>query len=154
MADRQVRAMLLELERMYNHVTDIGALCNDVGHSILNNQAQRVKEDLLRINDQVTGSRLLRGGVRLGGVEVLELPDPQRLAAIAADIGEIAALAVGHSVVRDRFAGTAVLTRQQATDLGTLGYVARASGLTVDARRDHPVPGVPRPARRATDHRR
>ena len=144
-ADRQVRAVLLELERMYNHVTDIGALCNDVGHSILNNQAQRVKEDLLRINDQVTGSRLLRGGVRLGGVNVVGLPDPARLAGIAADIGEIAALAVGHSVVRDRFAGTAVLTRQQAVDLGTLGYVARASGFSIDARRDHPVPGVPIP---------
>jgi Ni,Fe-hydrogenase III large subunit len=52
---------------------------------------------------------------------------------------------VGHSVVRDRFTGTAVLTRQQAVDLGTLGYVARASGLAVDARRDHPVPGVPAP---------
>jgi len=144
-ADGQVRAILLELERMYNHVTDIGALCNDVGHSILNNQAQRVKEDLLRINDQVTGSRLLRGGVLLGGVSVLCLPDPERLAEIGADIGEIAALAVGHSVVRDRFTGTAVLTRQQAVDLGTLGYVARASGLAVDGRRDHPVPGVPAP---------
>ena len=38
-----------------------------------------------------------------------------------------------------------MLTRQQAVDLGTLGYVARASGLAVDARRDHPVPGVPAP---------
>ncbi len=142
---RQIRAILLELERLYNHVTDIGALCNDVGHSILNNQAQRVKEDLLRVNDQVTGSRLLRGGVHLGGARVLALPDPDRLAAIAADIAEIVALALGHSVVRDRFAGTAVLTHQQAIDLGTLGYVARASGLAVDARRDHPVPGVPHP---------
>ena len=143
--DRQVRAILLELERLYNHVTDVGALCNDAGHSILNNQAQRVKEDLLRVNDQVTGSRLLRGGLRLGGVSVLSLPDPARLAEIGSDIAEIAALALGHSVVRDRFTGTAVLTRQQAVDLGTLGYVARASGLTVDARRDHPVPGVPAP---------
>jgi len=42
-------------------------------------------------------------------------------------------------VVRDRFAGTAVLTREQAADLGTLGYVARASGLQVDARHDHPT---------------
>jgi len=144
--DPRVRAILLELERMYNHVTDIGALCNDVGHSILNNQAQRVKEDLLRVNDDVTGSRLLRGGIRLGGISVHRLPDPAQLAAIGVDIAEIATLALGHSVIRDRFAGTAVLTRRQADDLGTLGYVARASGLSVDARRDHPVPGVPAPA--------
>jgi len=64
------------------------------------------------------------------------------LAAIGTDIAEIVALALGHSTVRDRFTGTAVLTREQATDLGTLGYVARASGLTVDARHDHPLPGV------------
>ena len=45
----------------------------------------------------------------------------------------------------DRFTGTAVLTNRQAVDLGTLGYVARASGLAVDARYDHPVPGVEYP---------
>jgi Ni,Fe-hydrogenase III large subunit len=40
--------------------------------------------------------------------------------------------------VRDRFTGTAILGRDEARGLGTLGYVARASGLDVDARRDHP----------------
>ena len=45
-----------------------------------------------------------------------------------------------NSVVRDRFTGTAVLTAEQARDIGTLGYVARASGLAIDARRDHPTP--------------
>ena len=139
---QRIRAVLLELERLYNHVTDIGALCNDVGHGILNNQAQRVREDLLRINDEVTGHRLLRGAITLGGAAVLTLPDGDRLVAIAADAAEIVALALGHSVVRDRFEGTAVLTRQQALDLGTLGYVARASGVAVDARHDHPVAGL------------
>ena len=148
-----IRAILLELERLYNHVNDIGALCNDVGHGILNNQAQRVREQLLRINDQVTGHRLLRGAIRIGGAEVIALPDPDALAAIAADAAEIVALALAHSVVRDRFTGTAVLTRQQALDLGTLGYVARASGVPVDARHDHPVHGVnyPHPTPAHTD---
>ena len=144
-ATATIRAILLELERLYNHVTDIGALCNDVGHGILNNQAQRVRERLLRINDQVTGHRLLRGAIRIGGADVIALPDPDALAAVAADIAEIVALALEHSVVRDRFTGTAVLTRQQALDLGTLGYVARASGVPVDARHDHPVHGVSYP---------
>src|SRR5690606_12835449 len=43
-----------------------------------------------------------------------------------------------HTVVADRFTGTAVLSTEAARDLGTLGYVARASGLGLDARRDHP----------------
>jgi len=153
LATQQIRAILLEQERLYNHVNDIGALCNDVGHSILNNHAQRVREQLLRINDQVTGHRLLRGAIRIGGAEVIALPDPDALAAIAADTAEIVTLALAHSVVRDRFTGTAVLTRQQAQDLGTLGYVARASGVLVDARHDHPVHGVsyPHPTHAHTD---
>ena len=137
-----IRAMLLELERLYNHVADIGMLCNDVGHSILNIHARRIRERLLRVNDAVTGHRLLRGAIFPGGAAVRALPDPGELAAIGADIAEVAALALGHSVVLDRFTGTAVLSAQQAAGLGTLGYVARASGLRTDARHDHPLPGV------------
>ncbi len=139
------RAILLELERLYNHVTDIGALCNDVGHAILNAHAGRIREQLLRINNQVTGHRLLRGAVHLGGARFLQYPDPAVLRVIAADIGEVVALALDHSVVHDRFAGTAVLTAEQAADLGALGYVARASGLTLDARHDHPALNPPYP---------
>ncbi|TNY37915.1 NADH-quinone oxidoreductase subunit C [Thermomonospora catenispora] len=132
----RIRALLLELERIYNHVTDLGALCNDVAHGILNAHAGRVRESLLRINDRVTGHRLLRGGVVVGGARLRALPDVDALRAIGEDVAEIVALALGHSVVLDRFAGTAVLSAQAARDLGTLGYVARASGLDVDARRD------------------
>jgi Ni,Fe-hydrogenase III large subunit/Ni,Fe-hydrogenase III component G len=137
--DRRRRAMLLELERLYNHITDIGALCNDVGHGILNAHAQRIRERLLRINDRVTGHRLLRGATQPGTTTLHSLPDPAELAAVAADAAEVANLALEHTVVRDRLTGTAVLTREQAADLGTLGYVARASGLTIDARHDHPT---------------
>ena len=77
------RAILLELERLYNHVTDIGALCNDVGHGILNAHAQRIREQLLRLNDDVTGHRLLRGAIHPGGGPARRLPDPAVLAAIA-----------------------------------------------------------------------
>ncbi|MEP6560494.1 MAG: NADH-quinone oxidoreductase subunit C, partial [Nakamurella sp.] len=152
-ATQQIRAILLELERLYNHINDIGGLCNDVGHSILNNQAQRIREQLLRINDQVTGHRLLRGAIQIGGATIFALPDPDALAAIAADAAEIVTLALAHTVVRERFTGTAVLTRQQAIDLGTLGYVARASGVLVDARHDHPVHGIsyPHPTHSHTD---
>jgi Ni,Fe-hydrogenase III large subunit/Ni,Fe-hydrogenase III component G len=140
--EQQIRAMLLELERLYNHVADIGALCNDVGHGILNSHASRIREQLLRINDTVTGHRLLRGAIHPGGAIIRVAPDPGELAAIAADIAEVTALALDHSVVRDRFTGTGVLTADQAAGLGTLGYVARASGLSSDARHDHPLPGV------------
>lgn len=136
--EQRARAVLLELERLYNHVTDLGALCNDVAFGILHAQAGRVREQLLRINKQVTGHRLLRGGVRLGGSQLLAPPDPVQLQAIGADVAELAELALGHTVVADRFTGTGTLSTAAAHDLGTLGYVARASGLQLDARRDHP----------------
>ncbi|NBH01719.1 NADH-quinone oxidoreductase subunit C [Amycolatopsis sp. SID8362] len=139
----RMRAVLLELERLYNHVTDLGALCNDVGHGILNNHAQRVREQLLRLNDHVTGHRLLRGAIRPGATRLDHVPDPAKLAGIGADIAEIVDLALANTVVNDRFAGTAVLTRAQAADLGALGYVARASGVPVDARNDHPFLTAP-----------
>ncbi|TNC24872.1 hydrogenase large subunit [Amycolatopsis alkalitolerans] len=140
---QRIRAILLELERIYNHVTDLGALCNDVGYGILNNHAQRIRERLLRLNEQVSGDRLLRGCIRPGGARLDHAPDPDVLSDLGDDIAEVVALALANSVVVDRFTGTAVLTREQASDLGTLGYVARASGLVTDARADHPFPAVP-----------
>lgn len=140
------RAVLPELERLYNHVTDLGALCNDVAHPILHTHTGRVRERLLRVNDQVTGHRLLRGGITPGGVRLRALPDPDVLADIGAD------LALGHTVVADRFTGTGILPPRAARDLGTLGYVARASGLDLDARRDPPFVDVgPFPVAPRTD---
>ncbi|WP_108015738.1 hydrogenase large subunit [Streptomyces sp. VMFN-G11Ma] len=138
LAAQNARAMLLELERIHNHVADLGMLCNDAGHGVLNAQAQRVREQLLRLNAEITGHRLLRGGVVPGGAALHALPDPGRLKAIGEDVCEITDLALGHSTVRDRFTGTAILHADAARTMGCLGYVARASGLGADARTGHP----------------
>lgn len=130
--------MLLEMERLYNHVADLGALCNDVGNGILHAHALRVREQLLRLNADVTGHRLLRGAITPGATSVRVLPTPAQLTSIGADVAEIVELALSNTLVRDRFAGTAVLSAQQVRDVGVLGYVARASGVDHDARRDHP----------------
>jgi Ni,Fe-hydrogenase III large subunit/Ni,Fe-hydrogenase III component G len=135
----RLRALLVELERLYNHVTDLGALANDVGFALANAHAQHIRERLLRINARVTGHRLLRGAIAPGGVALQQLPDPAELQAIAADVAEITELTLHNSVVFDRFADTAVLGRDDASALGCLGYVARASGMPTDARLDHPT---------------
>lgn len=140
---QRLRALIIELERVYNHVADLGALANDVGYGILNGHALRIREHLLRINERVTGHRLLRGGIMPGATRLLSLPDRDDLAAVAADAVEIAQLALRNTTVRDRFTGTACLTMSQAADLGCLGYVARASGLATDARVDHPICALP-----------
>lgn len=139
----RLRALLVELERLYNHVADLGALANDVGFGIANAHAQRIREQLLRINDATTGHRLLRGAIHPGGVTLRRLPDPDQLRSIAADLAEVAELTLANSGVYDRFAGTAVLSSDDAASLGCLGYVARASGLRTDARIEHPATELP-----------
>lgn len=139
----RLRALLVELERLYNHAADLGALANDVGFALANAHAQRIREQLLRINAAVTGHRLLRGAIRPGGVQLRALPDPRELEAIAADLAEVAELTLANAGVYDRFAGTAVLSAEQAGELGCLGFVARASGVATDARLDHPSVALP-----------
>jgi Ni,Fe-hydrogenase III large subunit/Ni,Fe-hydrogenase III component G len=139
----RLRALLVELERLYNHVADLGALANDVGFSLANAHAQRVREKLLRLNANVTGHRLLRGAIRPGAVALRALPDADDLRSIAADVAEIAELTLRNSGVYDRFAGTAVLRDEDAQALGCLGYVARASGVRTDARLEHPTTALP-----------
>jgi Ni,Fe-hydrogenase III large subunit/Ni,Fe-hydrogenase III component G len=137
--DKLLRALLLELERMHNHVADLGALANDVGFGIANVHAQRLRETLLRLNRRTTGHRLLRDAITIGGARVAELPDAALVASLARDAAEVAAVTLSNSTVLDRFTGTAVLSTDAARELGTLGFVARASGIDVDARRDHPI---------------
>jgi Ni,Fe-hydrogenase III large subunit/Ni,Fe-hydrogenase III component G len=137
-AAQRIRAALLELERLHNHVADIGALCNDVAYGIAHAHTQRIRETLLRLNKATTGHRLLRGAVFPGGARLLSVPQPSAIARAVADLDEIVRIALRHSVVRERFTGTAVLTRRQACDIGALGLVGRASGLPIDARLAHP----------------
>jgi len=136
--DRRVRALLLELERLHNHVADIGALANDVGLGLANAHAQRLRETLLRVNKATTGHRLLRGGITIGGAAVTSLPDLDTVRSVAAGLVELANNVLASSTVLDRFTGTAVLSPEAAAGVGALGYVARASGIDIDARRDHP----------------
>ncbi len=148
----RLRAILLELERLYNHTADIGALCNDVGFGLAQARALTLREKLLRLNAEITGHRLLRGAIRPGHTAVRRFPAPAELGEIRQRFDDIVALATSNTVVMDRFKGTAVLSAQDAAGIGTLGVVARASGLALDARIAHPFtdPGSGfRPAQQA-----
>jgi Ni,Fe-hydrogenase III large subunit len=138
-----LRAILLELERIYNHVSDIGGLANDVGFGIVNAHTNRIRERMLRMNKRVTGHRLLRDAITGGGVSLLALPDLSELQEIESEVSEIVEMAFAQNTLVDRFVGTSVLSPQEAADIGTLGYVARASGQPFDARQSHPIqPGI------------
>lgn len=139
----ELRAVLLELERVVSHVTDIGALCNDVGFGLVNARALTLRERILRIHAEVTGHRLLRGGIVPGGVQLQRLPTPDELEEIGERLEDLVDLARTNSIVMDRFSGTAVLGAEDARAIGVLGVVARGSGLAVDARVEHPMVAPP-----------
>jgi Ni,Fe-hydrogenase III large subunit/Ni,Fe-hydrogenase III component G len=138
---RYLRVILLELERLYNHIADFGAIANDTGFAIAHAHCYRIREQLLRLNKQLTGSRLLRGVLCPGGL-VRDLSVRLGLAAsveaAVADFDQIVEICLKNTLVLDRLEGTGVLKSELATDHGVLGYVARASGIDIDARRDHP----------------
>ena len=136
--DVRARAILLELERLYNHVADIGALCNDTAFSLAQARAMTVRETLLRLNDRVTGHRLLRGAIALGATTLRDLPSRDELETIGQRVNDVVALASANNIVMDRFRGTGLLSKGDALDVGVLGVVARASGISRDARVDHP----------------
>jgi Ni,Fe-hydrogenase III large subunit/Ni,Fe-hydrogenase III component G len=140
---QELRAILVELERLYNHVSDVGALCNDVGFGLANAHALTLRERLLRMNETVTGHRLLRGGVHYGGATLLALPRVDELDEIAARFHELVDLARANNIVMDRFTGTGVLSEQAAHEIGVLGVVARASSLNDDARVSHTFVQMP-----------
>ncbi|MEI7769017.1 MAG: NADH-quinone oxidoreductase subunit C [Chloroflexales bacterium] len=138
---RYLRVVLLEMERLYNHIGDFGAIANDTGFAVAHAHCFRIRERLLRLNQRLTGNRLLRGGIVLGGVgQALpaDLDLAGDLAQILADFNEIVAISLGNTMLMDRLQGTGLVTHQIAVDHGVLGYVARASGIDVDVRRDHP----------------
>ncbi|HEV8487104.1 MAG TPA: NADH-quinone oxidoreductase subunit C [Blastocatellia bacterium] len=138
-----LRVVFLELERLYNHIADVGAICADTGFAFANVHAMRLREDLLRLNGRLTGHRLLRGSVESGGVQcdltTEQIADVRgTLARVVADFDEVVEIALGNNLLLDRIHGTGQLTARTAREMDVVGVAARASGIDVDARRDHP----------------
>jgi Ni,Fe-hydrogenase III large subunit/Ni,Fe-hydrogenase III component G len=140
---RLLRVVLLELERLYNHLADIGAIATDVAFSVPAAHAQLLRERLVSLHERLFGSRLLRGTVAIGGVKC-DVTASERdellahLARLRADFESLVTLLVDSGSFTDRIDGTGTLPRQAAWDLGVAGLAARASGVDEDLRRDHP----------------
>lgn len=139
-----LRVVFQELERLYNHIADVGAICTDTGFAIANMHALRLREDLLRLNDRLVGHRLLRGAVVPGGVSIQALSNEQIADAVhtvrrvQSDFDEVVEMALDSTLVTDRLHTTGVLTNEIARELQVAGIAARASGINADTRRDHP----------------
>jgi Ni,Fe-hydrogenase III large subunit/Ni,Fe-hydrogenase III component G len=134
-----LRALLLERERLANHLGDLGAIGNDGGLAFGLAQFSRLKEDLLRTNAAVFGHRYLMDRIVPGGVAA----DVDERAAQAildectrlrAELRTLRAIYYDHPGLQDRCIGCGRLTPRTAALLGVVGLAARASGHASDAR--------------------
>jgi Ni,Fe-hydrogenase III large subunit/Ni,Fe-hydrogenase III component G len=140
---RALRTICLELERIYNHIADIGAIANDVAFVVANAHALRLRERVLRLNELLTGNRLLRGMAALGGVRY-DWSAGQFVGIrgfvneLRPEFDSLVALVRESSSTRDRLETTGILQPETARDLGVVGIAGRASGFDHDLRRDFP----------------
>jgi Ni,Fe-hydrogenase III large subunit/Ni,Fe-hydrogenase III component G len=139
-----LRALALELERIANHLGDIGYLANDVAFSFGFFQFWRLKENLLRMNGELFGHRYLMDYIVPGGVACdLTSSGAERLRILMdqleAEVTTLRAILDEHAGAQDRFIMTGQVTPQLAERMGLTGLAGRASGIARDLRVDHPV---------------
>jgi len=138
-----LRALCLELERIANHLGDLGALGNDAGFAFGLAQFSRLKEQLLRATEAAVGARYLMQAIVPGGTDFdLGLREARALGACVHSIAREAALLRTvydeHEGVRDRFSGAGGVAPELAQRLGLIGLAGRASGQSIDLRIDLP----------------
>ncbi len=150
-----IRSVLLELERIYNHVGDIANLCAGASLQLGTYQGGVLRERLQELNAAVVGHRYLFGVACPGGVR-RDLDGAARerlrgeLASIEVEFDSYLAALLATESFMERLVGTGVLARDVADELGAVGVAARASGVPRDARASHPYaalrPGMVVPA--------
>jgi Ni,Fe-hydrogenase III large subunit/Ni,Fe-hydrogenase III component G len=138
-----LRVVFGELERLANHFNDIGFIMFDTGFNFGGSQLTRLRERVMQHAENLTGSRFSRGVNMVGGVTrdidkkaaAILLSDLEKL---ERDMEETLTITAKSSVFDNRVSGTGTLAHMAAKDHGAVGVPARASGLAVDARADHP----------------
>lgn len=138
-----LRGLMAEVERVANHLGDIGAICNDAAFVFLHGQTAMLREQLLRVAARAFGHRLMFDAVVPGGVAVD--PDLAALgdlracvAAIRPRFAELVKIYDTKPSLSDRMVATGVVSSSLVHRFGAGGYVARASLRAVDARKLHP----------------
>ncbi len=137
-----IRTLLLELERLYNHIGDIGNLCAGTGLAVGYARGAIIKERLMQLNQRLTGSRYLRGVNIIGGVNkdiFLQADDIlSTIDIVTEEYKSLMKLLIGNISHIERLENTGRLSKEIAQKLGVTGVAARASGLGDDIRKAHP----------------
>jgi len=140
-----LRALLLERERIANHLGDLGALGNDAGLAFGLAQFSRLKEDLLRVNAQVWGARYPMDAITPGGVQTDLSPEGRQhlldsMANLERELRVLRDIYDNHAGLQDRFMDAGRISPELAQHLGLVGLSARASGQAQDWRATFRMP--------------
>jgi Ni,Fe-hydrogenase III large subunit len=140
-----LRALMAELERLANHLGDIGAVCNDAAFALMHAHCAMLREHVLRTAAAAFGHRLMMDAIVAGGVGADLAPDGTArirglLATIRAAFPALIELYDKSASLQDRTVGTGILDPALARRFGCGGYVGRASGRAFDARRNLAYP--------------
>jgi len=140
-----LRALMAELERVANHLGDIGAICNDAAFALMHAHCGILRERVLRAADACFGHRLMMDRIVPGGVAV-DLSAGgvtqvnQLLAAIRRRFPELIELYDNTASLQDRTVATGRVAPELVRWFAAGGHVGRAAGRAFDARR---APGYP-----------
>ncbi|MCB4366565.1 NADH-quinone oxidoreductase subunit C [Hydrogenophaga taeniospiralis] len=138
-----LRALLLERERIANHLGDLGALGNDAAFAFALAQFSRLREDWLRDSHAAFGHRLMMDCVQPGGVQG-DVADEQidrmlqTCELLENDVRRLFAIFESHAGLQDRLMNCGSVPPALAAQLGLTGLAGRASGQARDLRCDHP----------------
>ncbi|MCC8961770.1 NADH-quinone oxidoreductase subunit C [Bradyrhizobium sp. Pear76] len=135
-----LRALMAELERLANHLGDIGAICNDASFALMQAHCAVLRESVLRAADAAFGHRLMRDLVVPGGLARDIAGDGSSAIRAALDqirrhFPALIELYDNTASLQDRTVTTGVVTPALARQFAAGGYVGRASGRNHDARR-------------------
>ena len=140
---RFIRMILAEMERIYGHLGGFSGIVADTALSVPAARGYMLKERILRLNENISGHRLLFGSVCLGGVRT-EIDDSKaktirtEMERLKVDIDELFEMLVSSASFMDRAEMTGILATRDAVALRAVGPVARGSGLDYDVRTYHP----------------
>jgi Ni,Fe-hydrogenase III large subunit len=138
-----IRGIALELERLANHIGDLGAIASDVAYQPAAAFFGRMRGECLNMLMTMSGNRYGRGLIRPGGVG-FDLPRDMaaamrdRLGHLAHELSLVGKLMFETVTVQERLDGVGVVPRAACTELGFVGPVARACEVARDVRHDHP----------------
>jgi Ni,Fe-hydrogenase III large subunit/Ni,Fe-hydrogenase III component G len=138
-----IRTVMLEIERLHSHLLWLGIAGHLIGFDTVFMQAWRVREKVMWLSERITGNRKTYGMILIGGVRRDIGPEVRTdiegvLAALEKEVMTLKNAVIGDGAIHRRTKGVGYLSKEETARWSLIGPVARARGLKLDTRKDHP----------------